>query len=72
MAKTNTKTYSTTELAKACSVSVASISAYIKKHDLKPVKAGNFNAKYYSSSVLRQLKKHYRNKPKTSLKNTNY
>ena len=54
MPNAKTKTYTTTELAKACTVSVASISAYIKKHDLKPVKAGNFNAKYYSSSVLRQ------------------
>lgn len=70
MANTKTKTYTTTELASICSVSVASISAYIKKHKLKPVKTGNFNSKYYSDNVLQQLKKHYKSKPKSSLKQT--
>lgn len=68
MAKTNTETYSTTELAKICSVSVASISSYIKKHNLKPIKTGDFNAKYYNNEVLQQLKKHYSHKPKSGLK----
>lgn len=68
MANTKTKTYTTTELASICSVSVASISSYIKKHKLKPIKTGDYNAKYYSESVLRQLKEHYKNKPKSNLK----
>ena len=68
MPKAKTKTYTTTELASICSVSVASISAYIKKHKLKQVKTGNYNAKYYSDNVLQQLKEHYKNKPKSSLK----
>lgn len=68
MANTNTKIYSTTELAKVFSVSVASISSYIKKHNLKPVKTGDFNAKYYNNEVLQQLKKHYFSKSKSSLK----
>ena len=37
MSNAKTKTYTTTELASICSVSVASISSYIKKHKLKQV-----------------------------------
>lgn len=67
MSNTKTKTYTTTELASICSVSVASISSYIKKHKLKQVKTGNYNAKYYDEGVLQQLKDHYNSKPKPNL-----
>lgn len=67
MSNTKTKRYTTTELASIYSVSVASISSYIKKHKLKQVKTGNYNAKYYDERVLQQLKDHYNSKPKPSL-----
>ena len=57
--KTKTKTYTTSELAIVFGVSVGSISALIKKWNLKPVKTGNNNSKYYDDSVLKQLRLHY-------------
>lgn len=63
--KTKTKTYTTSELASICGVTVGSISVFIKKNNLKPVKTGQNNAKYYDTGVLKQLRLHYaKSKPK--------
>lgn len=63
--KTKTKTYTTSELASLCGVTVGSISVLIKKQNLKPVKTGQNNAKYYDAGVLKQLRLHYaKSKPK--------
>lgn len=68
MAKSKSKTYTTSELAKHCHISVVSASRFIIKHNFKPIKTGNHNAKYYSNAVYQQMKKYYQNKPKSSLK----
>ena len=63
--KTKTKTYTTSELASICGVTVGSISVFIKKNNLKPTKTGQNNAKYYDDDVLKQLRLHYaKSKPK--------
>ena len=63
--KTKTKTYTTSEMASICGVTVGSISVFIKKNNLKPIKTGQNNAKYYDDSVLKQLQLHYaKSKPK--------
>lgn len=67
MAKSKTKTYTTSELAKSFNISVVSASRFIVKHNFKPVKTGNHNAKYYSDTVYQQMKNHYQNKPKSKV-----
>lgn len=63
--KTKTKTYTTSELASICGVTVGSISVFIKKNNLKSTKTGQNNAKYYDDDVLKQLQLHYaKSKPK--------
>ncbi|MFR0545325.1 transcriptional regulator [Limosilactobacillus reuteri] len=68
MAKSKSKTYTTSELAKLLGISVVSASRFIVKHNFKPVKTGNHNAKYYSSDVYQQMKDYYQNKAKSSIK----
>lgn len=68
--KTKTKTYTTSELASLCGVTVGSISVFIKKKNLKPVKTGQNNSKYYDTAVLEELKQHY-NKSKSKRDKTN-
>lgn len=68
MAKRKSKTYTTSELADKFNISVVSASRFIVKHNFTPVKTGNHNAKYYSEAVYQQMKKHYQNKPKTTIK----
>ena len=67
MVKSKSKTYTTSELAKHLNISVVSASRFIVKHDFKPVKTGNHNAKYYSDAVYQQMKKYYQNKPKSKV-----
>ena len=55
MAKSKTKTYTTSDLAREFSISVVSASRFIQKHHFKPVKTGNHNAKYYSNSVYQEI-----------------
>lgn len=68
MAKSKSKTYTTSELAKHFNISVVSASRFIVKHNFQPVKTGNHNAKYYSNAVYQQMKKYYQNKPKSRVK----
>lgn len=68
MAKSKSKTYTTSELAKHFNISVVSASRFIVKHDFTPVKTGNHNAKYYSGAVFQEMEKYYRNKPKSHVK----
>lgn len=59
------------ELAKLSGVSVASISKYVKKNRLKPVKTGENNSKYFDSAVYNKVLTHYRTKVKTEGKSQN-
>lgn len=68
MAKSKTKTYTTSDLAREFNISVVSASRFILKRQFKPVRTGNHNAKYYSSDVYQEMKKHYQFKPKTGVK----
>ena len=68
MAKSKTKTYTTSALAREFSISVVSASRFIQKHHFKPVKTGNHNAKYYSNSVYQEMKKYYQFKPNSEVK----
>lgn len=68
MAKSKSKIYTTSELASHFNISVVSASRFIVKHDFRPVKTGNHNAKYYSDTVYQQMKKYYQNKPKSRVK----
>ena len=68
MAKSKTKTYTTSDLAREFSISVVSASRFIQKHHFKPVKTGNYNAKYYSNSVYQEMKKYYQFKPNSEVK----
>lgn len=73
MIKTKTKNYTTSELARIFGVSVSAISTLILKLELKPVKTGKHNRKYYDDAVYKELKEHYegsRNKVKTEVKST--
>ena len=69
--KTKTKTYTTSELASVFGVSVGSISALIKKWNLKPVKTGNNNSKYYDMAVFDRLERHYDKSKQKRDKTTN-
>ena len=68
MDKSKTKTYTTSDLAREFSISVVSASRFIQKHHFKPVKTGNYNAKYYSNSVYHEMKKYYQFKPNSEVK----
>ena len=68
MDKSKTKTYTTSDLAREFNISVVSASRFILKRQFKPVRTGNHNAKYYSSDVYQEMKKHYQFKPNTGVK----
>ena len=68
MAKSKTKTYTTSDLAREFSISVVSASRFIQKHHFKPVKTGNHNAKYYNNSDYQEMKKYYQFKPNSEVK----
>ena len=73
MIKTKTENYTTSELARIFGVSVSAISTLILKLELKPVKTGKHNRKYYDTAVYKVLEEHYksnRNKVKTEVKST--
>lgn len=66
MAQTQTKTYSITEMARICGVSVSSMRSQLIKRGLKPAQTGENNSKLYDAAVLDTMKKYYRSKSKSS------
>lgn len=66
MARTQTKTYSITEMARICGVSVSSMRSQLLKRGLKPAQTGENNSKLYDAAVLDTMKKYYRSKSKSS------
>lgn len=66
MAQTQSKTYSITEMARVCGVSVSSIRSQLLKRGLKPAQTGENNSKLYDAAVLDTMKKYYRSKSKSS------
>lgn len=68
MTKTKTKTMTITDMARACGVAVSSISALVSKWELKPVKTGQHNAKYYSVEDTVRILDYYQSKTNTDTK----
>lgn len=68
MSKTKTKSYTLSELAKIAEVTPSSMSDFLRKHNLKPFKTGQYNRKYYDSSVYDIVIRHYKDKAKTETK----
>lgn len=64
MAQTQTKTYSITEMARICGVSVSSKRSQLLKRGLKPAQTGENNSKLYDAAVLDTMKEYYRSKSK--------
>ena len=56
MVQSKSKTYTVSDMARICGVSVASISKFVKRNGLKPVKVGKNNAKYFDDAVLSEIK----------------
>lgn len=66
MTQTQTKTYSITEMARICGISVSSMRSQLLKRGLKPAQTGENNSKLYDAAVLDTMKKYYRSKSKSS------
>lgn len=64
MRQSKSKTYTISDIAKICGVSVASVSKYVKRESLKPVKTGKNNSKYFSDAVYQEIKSYYADKVK--------
>lgn len=71
MSKTKTKTYTLSELAKIAEVAPSSMSDFIRKHNLKPSKTGEYNRKYFDSKAYDIVMKHYKNSEKTKTRSSN-
>lgn len=73
MGQSKSKTYTVSDMARICGVSVASISKFVKRNGLKPVKVGKNNAKYFDDAVLSKIKSYYQSKDeKQSEASSNY
>ena len=62
MGQSKSKGYTITEIAKNCGVTVASVSKYVKRNQLKPARLGKNNSKYFDDSVLHEIKSYYQRK----------
>lgn len=64
MAQTQTKTYSITEMARVCGVSVSSMRSQLLKRGIKPTQTGENNSKLYSDKAFKTMQAYYRSKQK--------
>ena len=62
MRQSKRKDYTISEIARLSDVTVASVSKYVKRNGLKPVRLGKNNSKYFDSSVLDEIKSYYQRK----------
>ena len=62
MGQSKRKDYTISEIARVSDVTVASVSKYVKRNGLKPVRLGKNNSKYFDSSVLDEIKSYYQRK----------
>ena len=72
MGRSKSETYTLTEMARVAGVTTASVSKYVKRQSLKPIKTGKNNAKYFSSAVLEQIKAYYQDKSEKRETNNEY
>ena len=62
MGESKSKTYTITDISKASDVTVASVSKYVKRERLKPVKTGQNNAKFFSHKDFEDIVAYYKSK----------
>lgn len=62
MGQSKRKDYTISEIARLSGVTVASVSKYVKRNGLKPVRLGKNNSKYFDSSVLDEIESYYQRK----------
>lgn len=62
MGESKSKTYTITDIAKASDVTIASVSKYVKREKLKPVKTGQNNAKFFSHKDFEDIVAYYKSK----------
>ena len=62
MGESKSKTYTITDIARASDVTVASVSKYVKREKLKPVKTGQNNAKFFSHKDFEDIVAYYKSK----------
>ena len=62
MGQSKRKDYTISEIARLSDVTVASVSKYVKRNGLKPVRLGKNNSKYFDSSVLDEIRSYYQRK----------
>lgn len=72
MGQSKRKTYTVSQMARVCNVTVASVSKYIKRHSLKPIETGKNNSKYFDEAVLAEIKSYYKNKSEKRDASENY
>ena len=72
MGQSKSETYTLTEMARVAGVTTASVSKYVKRQSLKPIKTGKNNAKYFSRAVLEQIKAYYQDKSEKRETNNEY
>lgn len=62
MGQSKRKDYTISDIARISDVTVASVSKYVKRNGLKPVRLGKNNSKYFDSSVLDEIRSYYQRK----------
>lgn len=62
MGQSKRKDYTISDIARISDVTVASVSKYVKRNELKPVRLGKNNSKYFDSSVLDEIRSYYQRK----------
>lgn len=72
MGQSKRKTYTVSQMASLCGVTVASVSKYVKRHSLKPIETGKNNSKYFDEAVLSEIRSYYKDKSEKQTSSDNY
>lgn len=72
MGQSKRKTYTVSQMARICGVTVASVSKYVKRHSLKPIETGKNNSKYFDEAVLSEIRSYYKDKSEKQISSDNY
>lgn len=72
MGQSKRKTYTVSQMARICGVTVASVSKYVKRHSLKPIETGKNNSKYFDEAVLSEIRSYYKDKSEKQTSSDNY
>ena len=72
MGQSKRKTYTVSQMARICGVTVASVSKYVKRHSLKLIETGKNNSKYFDEAVLSEIRSYYKDKSEKQTSSDNY